>query len=174
MTKKIILLVLILPVIVMISLFTTTDAVSLAISIPVTGIDIEEDNIVYMDIKDKLDVSYTVYPTNATNQKVTMSMEPVGTSRSCNLDFDGKTITPKSVGVSKVYLSTVDGGFKDSFIIQVDSSVLEEIECSISEKELYVGEKASIYTEFIPETAPNRIIKYKSIRCSFRNKFSIN
>ena len=105
MTKKIILLVLILPVIVMISLFTTTDAVSLAISIPVTGINIEEDNIVYMDIKDKLNVSYTVYPTNASNQKVTMITEPVGNSRFCNLTFDSKEIVITNVPTLSLVLS---------------------------------------------------------------------
>ena len=49
MTKKILLLVLFLPIIIMVCLFTTTDAVSLAIDIPVTGIDIVEENIVYLD-----------------------------------------------------------------------------------------------------------------------------
>ena len=40
MAKKVLLLVLCLPIIIMICLFTTTDAVSLAIDIPVTGIAI--------------------------------------------------------------------------------------------------------------------------------------
>ena len=72
MTKKILLLVLFLPMIIMISLFTTTDAVSLAISIPVTGIEIVEDNIVYLDLdqEETYKIDYTVYPTNASNAEV--------------------------------------------------------------------------------------------------------
>ena len=68
MAKKVLLLVLCLPIIIMICLFTTTDAVSLAIDIPVTGIEIVEDNIVYLDLDEQetYKIDYTVYPTNAT------------------------------------------------------------------------------------------------------------
>ena len=66
MAKKVLLLVLCLPIIIMICLFTTTDAVSLAIDIPVTGIDIVEDNIVYLDLdeEESYKVDYTTYEYN--------------------------------------------------------------------------------------------------------------
>lgn len=164
MTKKILLLVLFLPMIIMISLFTTTDAVSLAISIPVTGIEIVEDNIVYLDLdqEETYKIDYTVYPTNASNAEVALSTERVGDNRLANVEFKDGYLIPKSIGMAKVYLSTIDGGFKDSFIIQVDSNMLQEIECEISDDELYVGETAVITTTFIPANAKNQVIKYKS------------
>ena len=164
MTKKILLLVLFLPMIIMISLFTTTDAVSLAISIPVTGIEIIEDNIVYLDL-DQLEtykIDYTVYPTNASNAEVALTTEKVGENRLAEVEFKEGYLIPKSIGMAKVYLTTIDGGFKDSFIIQVDSNMLQEIECEIDKDELYVGDTAYISTTFIPSNAKNQVLEYSS------------
>ena len=165
MTKKILLLVLFLPIIIMVCLFTTTDAVSLAIDIPVTGIDIVEDNIVYLDLdeEESYKVDYTVYPTNATKQQVTMKTEQVGDTRLAKVEFNDKGyIIPKSIGMAKVYLTTVDGGFQDSFIVQVDSNMLQEIDSEISADEVHVGGKAVITTEFIPANAKNQVVLYES------------
>lgn len=164
MTKKILLLVLFLPMILMISLFSTTDAVSLAIDIPVTGIEIVEDNIVYLDLdqNEKYEINYTVYPTNATNQKVSLSTEQVGEERLAKVEFVDGYLIPKSIGVAKVFLTTIDGSFKDSFIVQVDSNMLQEIESEISENKIYVGGTAVITTTFIPANATNQIIAYRS------------
>ena len=142
MKKKILLLVLCLPIIIMVCLFTTTDAVSLAIDIPVTGIEIVEDNIVYLDLDEaeSYKVDYTVYPTNATKQDVAMSYEAVGDSRLAKVEFDKDgNIIPKSIGMAKVFLTTIDGGFKDSFIVQIDSNMLQEINSEISQDEVHVG-----------------------------------
>ena len=164
MTKKILLLVMSLPLILMISLFSTADAVSLGISIPVDRIEIVEENIVYLDldIKEKYKIDYTVYPTNAKNQEVSLSTEQVGDQRLCEVDFEDGYLIPKSIGMAKVYLTTIDGGFKDSFIVQIDSNMLQEVECEISQTEMYVGNKAYITTAFIPANASNQVVAYKS------------
>ena len=50
MNKKIILLLLILPLFLMVSLFAATRTVSLAVEVPVSGIEILGDRIVYLDL----------------------------------------------------------------------------------------------------------------------------
>ena len=164
MTKKILLLVLFLPIIIMLCLFTTTDVVSLAIDIPVSGIDVFENNIVYLDLdtEEKYKVEYTVYPTNATNQAVSMTTEKIDDVRLATLEYENGYIIPKSIGMAKVYMTTADGGFKDSFIVQVDSNMLQEINCEISKDEIYVGDKAIISTEFVPSNAKNQVLSYSS------------
>ena len=164
MTKKILLLVLFLPIIIMLCLFTTTDVVSLAIDIPVSGIDVFENNIVYLDLdeQEKYKVEYTVYPTNATNQSVSMETEQINDIRLAELDYKDGYIIPKSIGMAKVYMTTADGGFKDSFVVQVDSNMLQEINSEISSDEIYVGDKAIITTEFIPSNAKNQVLTYTS------------
>lgn len=164
MNKKLILLLLILPLVLMFSIFTTTNSVGLEIKAPVSSIEILGNKMVYLDYdeKEKYFVNYTVYPLTAANKKVVFSTEQVGTGRLAQLDFEDGYIVPKSIGSAKVYLSTVDGGFKDSFIVQVDSSKVQEINCTVAKTQLMVGETVNINTTFVPENAINKILTYTS------------
>lgn len=164
MTKKLLLLILALPLVMMISLFTTTNSVSLAINVPVSGIDIIGSNIIYLNLDqaEKYQVNYTVYPTNAYNKEVTFETEVVGDAPLADLAFVDGYIVPKSVGMAKVFLTTVDGGYQDSFIVQVDSKALQEIISNVDKKEIYTGDTAVISTSFIPNTANNKLLTYTS------------
>lgn len=164
MTKKILLLVLALPLIMMVTIFTTTKQVSLAVNVPVSGISIDGSKIIYLDLdqEEQYKVDYTVYPTNAYNQEVTFSYEKYGEARKALLEFKDGYIYPKGVGSAKVTITTNDGGFSDSFIVHVDSNILQSIESSISKTKLFVGETATINTTFVPENAKDKIISYSS------------
>ena len=77
-----------------------------------------------------------------------MSYEAVGDSRLAKLKFKDGQIIPEAMGMAKVYLTTIDGGFKDSFIVQIDSNMLHEIKSEISVDEIHVGGEALITNEF--------------------------
>ena len=164
MNKKMILLILALPLILMISLFTATSTVSLAVPVPVSKIDITGDDIIYLDLDagETYQLEYTVYPTTAANQEVVFSTEKVGDSRLCELEYVDGYIIPKSSGKAKVTLITVDGAFKDSIVVQVDSNSLESISSTVSKTQIYVGEKVNISTSFVPTTASNKLLNYTS------------
>lgn len=169
MAKKLILLILILPIILMVVLFAVTKTVSTLIDVPVSNFEIiGEDRHIYIDM-DKAEtyaLEYVVYPTNAQNQGVTFSCEEVEGARLASFDFTPEAnafiVTPKSAGAAKVSLTTIDGGFKDSVIIHVDSTKLQSIECSIPESTLTVGEKTNITTSYFPENPSNTLVKYSS------------
>lgn len=163
MNKKLILLILVLPLILMISLFTTVNTVSLTVAVPVSKIEILGSKMVYLDLdkEEKYFIDYAVYPTTASNQKVEFSTEPNGNARLAELEYKDGYICPKSVGQAKVYLTTADGGFKDSLIVQVDANSLQAIECSVEKSALIVGETTRIHTEFVPRNAPNQQLKYE-------------
>ena len=164
MNKKLILLILALPLVLMISLFTATSTVSLAVPVPVSSIEITGDDIVYLDLDagEKYQLEYVVYPTTAANQDIVFSTEKVGENHLAELEYVDGYIVPKSSGKAKVTLTTVDGAFKDSIIVQVDSNSLESIDSSISKTQIYVGEKINISTTFIPSTASNKLLSYES------------
>ncbi len=163
MNKKLILLILVLPLILMISLFTTVNTVSLTVAVPVNGIDVFESETVYLDLDkgEKYFIEYAVYPTEASNQKVEFSTEAIGNSRLAELEYKDGYIYPQSVGQAKVILTTADGGFKDSLNVIVEANSLQAIECSVEESELLIGEKTTIFTEFVPRNAPNQQLKYE-------------
>lgn len=164
MNKKIILLVLILPLFLMVSLFAATRTLSLAVEVPVSGIEILGDRIVYLDLDqdETYRVDYAVYPTNAKNREVKFSTEKVGESELCELLFSENEIVPQSAGTAKVTLTTFDGGFSDSFIVEVSSGRLESIECSVEKNTLSVGETAAVSTVFKPSSASNLLLTYTS------------
>lgn len=148
----------------MISLFTATNTVSLAVKVPVTGIDIIGDNVVYLDFdaEETYKIDYAVYPTNAQNKNVTFSTEAVDGFDLAELEYVDGYVVPKSIGTAKVYLTTVDGGYKDSFIVQVDSNMLQEINSTLERDAIIVGEKVSILTDFKPATASDLMLTYSS------------
>lgn len=163
MSKKLILLMLALPLLIMLSLFTATSTVSLAVSVPVSKIEISSEPVVYLDLDEAetYTIEYTIYPTNAANKSVTFSTEKYGDEPLADLEYNDGVITPKTCGKALVYLTTVDGGFKDSFIIQVDSQSLQAIESTVSDTVIDVGGTAAITTVFTPLNAPNQQLRYE-------------
>lgn len=173
MNKRLILLILALPLILMLSLFTTANSVSIAIQVPVTGLEIilEGGNpMVYVNLDDedggKYTIDYVVYPTNATNKEVDVYFEQVDGSPLAQFKYDHETctLTPTSTGKAQVVVQTKDGGYKAGFTIQVDSrslQPLQSIQCSLSSDELFVGQTATISTTFLPANVSNKALSYQ-------------
>ncbi len=140
MTKKLILLILALPLFLMICLFTATSGVSLAVPISVSGIELSSESYVEMDLDNPREqhvIDYTVYPTNAANQAVTVSYEPLvddtgAEQRLAQFSYDEETRTlkPLSPGSAEVVITTVDGGFKARFTVYVKTKQLVSVEAS--------------------------------------------
>ena len=162
MNKKLILLILCLPLVLMLCLFSVTNTVSINVSIPVSKIVIFGDNVVYidLDVNESYFVDYTVYPTNAKNKKVSVSTEQVGSSPLAELEYVNGKIIAKSCGKAKVSLTTIDGGHRDSFIVNVISNKLHSIDSKLESESIYVGETTRITTSFIPEDSSFKMLNY--------------
>ena len=159
MNKKLILLMLALPLILMLSLFTTTSTVSLVVSVPVSKVEFNEDAIIYMDLEEVYDISYTVYPTNAANQKVVFSSEPYGEGAFATVTVQDGKLVASSCGMAKLTVTTIDGGFKDSIIVEITTTKLQSISTSVvtlkdealgDSVNIKIGEEVKIATKFSP------------------------
>ncbi len=169
MAKKLILLLLLIPIVVMILLFAATQTVSNLVEVPVTGIEIiGDESFVYLDMdkNETYSLEYAVYPTTAKNKNVSVSTEAIENENLANFDLDiqdGKvTLIPLSAGAAKVTLTTVNGGFKDSIIVYVESTRLQAIEADVATNELWVGDTVAITTTFLPTNPSNTILNYES------------
>ena len=164
MNKKLILLMLALPLILMLCLFTATSTVSLAIKVAVSKVELNEDAVVYIDLDETYDISYTVYPTNAANQNVSFSAEPVENTTTAIVKIEGNTLSAESCGKVKITVTTVDGGFKDSFIVEISTSKLQGISSSIEKDTIKLGESIGIKTTFSPLVAQYQTqLKYEVV-----------
>jgi len=163
---------LLIPLIVMISLFAATKTISIMVDVPVSGITMSDSGAqLYLDMdkNETHSLEYTVYPTNAKNKTVSATAESVNGKELASLDFDiseGKVnIIPKSAGSARVFLTTNEGGYRASVTVHVESKKsreLQSITSELSKTELQIGEKATITTEFNPKNPSNSILHYSS------------
>ena len=164
MVIMIILLILCLPLILMLSLFTTTSMVTIVADVPVTGIVINMDKseipILSLDDGDTMRVDYSVTPSGATNKEVTYSFSPIGDDKMAEFRVDGNLLVPTDHGKTKITIETVDGGFRDSFIVYVTTHRVTAIDSVAKPDTIHVGEYTTIDTAFTPHNAANQSLTY--------------
>lgn len=164
MSKKIVALILLLPLVLMMTLFTAVSTVSLSVNIPVEKIKILGDKFVSLDMdkQERYYLDYVIYPTVAVNKKVDVTVEKVGSQQLAQVEYKNGYIYPKQAGVANVCVTTADGGFRDAFQLVVKETKLKGISCSTDKSWLNVGETIQIDTQFIPTTAINKTVGYYS------------
>lgn len=164
MVIMIILLILCLPLILMLSLFTTTNVVTIVADVPVTGIVINMDKseipILSLDDGDTMRVDYSVTPGGATNKEVNYSFSPIGEEKMAEFIVDGNLLIPTDHGKTKVTLETVDGGFRESFIVYVTTRRVTAIDSTPVRDTICVGEYTTVDTLFTPHNAANQSLSY--------------
>lgn len=74
----------------------------------VTGVDLYTNEI-FIDVNESVDLSYKVYPSNATNKKVTFWSTDENIA---SVDENGK-VTLKNNGEASIIIRSVDGGYED-------------------------------------------------------------
>lgn len=169
MTKKLILLTLALPLVLMICLFALTKTVGQMIDAPVTGIEIVGERVVYLNLDEgeSYTLNYSVFPTSAKNKEVILSFEAVGEQTLAKMEYemfeDGRIVlTPTSAGVAKVKLRTVDGGHEDGITVYVESDNCTGINLFAAKTSLTVGESVNLETEFIPVRPKDERLSFTS------------
>ena len=152
MVIMIILLILCLPLILMFSLFTATEVVSIMVDVPVNSIDVLIEELVELDLDrgESIEVDYVIGPTEAGNKDVSFYFSPLGTDKLATFTVDGNKLTPTSYGSAHVTVETVDGGYRDSFDVVVYSKVVESITSTVESNILTVGESTQIKTSYYP------------------------
>lgn len=162
MVVMIILLILCLPLILMLSLFTTTNVVSIVVDVPVTGIEVAIEEIVELDLDkgESFEVDYVITPSEASKKDVKVTFSQIEDKKLATFDVEGSKITPTSYGSALVTFETVDGGFRDSFEVFVHSKVVEKIESSPGEGEIVIGQYTEIHTDYYPSIVNNEILTY--------------
>ena len=122
MKKKIMALMLMIPILLTFALFSLAKIPALITKIHVTSINILKplnDGVEFIELTEPIDhyLKYTIYPTTASNQNVQIDYGEKG------LDVDKKTgkITAKKLGTYEIKVTTDDGGYSDELEVQVTS-----------------------------------------------------
>lgn len=133
MKKKIIALIMIIPIVFLIALFSVGKAAGVYADIPVTGIQIttqNEDGFIDVDVADYDPITFLaqVQPVNARNQKYSFEISGVGGDEAPDgfEIIDGK-LHIDSVGKVKITAISAEKGFKDSVIVSAYSTKVLKI-----------------------------------------------
>lgn len=163
MVLMIILLILCLPLILMLSIFTTTSFVSIVIDVPVRGIDVLIEEVVELDLDkgETFDVDYIINPREATNKDVRFIYEQVGESKLAEFDEEGNKLVPTSYGTALVIVETLDGAFRDAFTVVVHSKRVESIVSLPLSDTVTVGQSTTVETEYFPEIVNDKSLTYR-------------
>lgn len=128
MKKKIIALIMIIPIVFLIALFSVGKAAGVYADIPVTGIQIttqNEDGFIDVDVADYEPIAFLaqVQPVNARNQKYSLEISGVGGDEAPDgfEIIDGKLYID-NVGKVKITAISAEKGFKDSVIVSAYST----------------------------------------------------
>lgn len=128
MKKKIIALIMIIPIVFLIALFSVGKAAGVYADIPVTGIQIttqNEDGFIDVDVADYEPIAFLaqVQPVNARNQKYSFEISGVGGGEAPDgfEIIDGK-LHIDNVGKVKITAISAEKGFKDSVIVSAYST----------------------------------------------------
>lgn len=164
MNKKIIALILLLPMILMMTLYTAVNTVSLQVKVPVSKIEILSEEFVSLNLDkgERFFVDYAVYPTTASNKEVNFSTENIGEQPKAELEYSNGYIVPKSAGMAYACFTTVDGSYRARVQVVVKSTQLVGISCSLSSSTLIVGQTATITTQYNPTSASDKTVEYIS------------
>lgn len=129
MKNKIIALMAVIPLIILFTIMSLTTSVSVAISIPVSGVIISTETtegVLTIDMAEYMSDKYLqveVLPQAAANREYKLVFEEVEGSETGEVEItDDGLILPKKTGMVKVSAVTNDGGFRDSIIINVIST----------------------------------------------------
>lgn len=134
MKKKIIALIMIIPIVFLIALFSVGKAAGVYADIPVTGIQIttqNEDGFIDVDVADYDPIAFLaqVQPVNARNQKYSFEISGVGGDEAPDgfKIIDGKLHIDNVVGKVKITAISAEKGFKDSVIVSAYSTKVLKI-----------------------------------------------
>lgn len=153
MKQRIVALVMIIPIVLMICVFSAANVVTLAMPIPVSGIELEmkqEETLSLSAGVDTLEIKARAIPLNASNQKLNYSYAEISGKRPAEIEIDAEgVIRAKRVGSLKITVSTAEGGFSKSFLLHVTSEKATEIEITVPES-MVSGEKKDLYKPSVP------------------------
>lgn len=140
MKKKIIALIMIIPIVFLIALFSVGKAAGVYADIPVTGIQIttqNEDGFIDVDVAkyDPIAFLAQVQPVNARNQKYSFEISGVGGDEAPDgfEIIDGK-LHIDNVGKVKITAISAEKGFKDSVIVSAYSTKVLKIEPFVNDE----------------------------------------
>ncbi|GAB6395362.1 MAG: Ig-like domain-containing protein [Bacteroidales bacterium] len=125
-------------------------------NVPVSGVSIAAADS--LAVGDTLRLHATIEPANATNQAVTWSSD---NDLVATVDAAG-LVTGVSAGEAHIFVTTVDGGLKDSVLIKVYTIAVEGVTIAAAVDSVGVGHTLKLTAKVTPDNATDKSVTWSS------------
>ena len=133
-----------------------SDTCSVSVSTPVSSVSISPETV-SLNVGDKQQLSTEVLPGSASDKSVVYSSSDEAV---CTVNSTG-LVTAVGNGSSTVTVTSNDGGFTDSSVVNVTTPV-ESVTLSPESLDMEVGETQQLSTEVLPGSASDKSVVYSS------------
>lgn len=163
MKYKVVSLILIIPLVLMFCVFSAANIASLKVPIAVNSVTIFHDNQEKLNLAEgnEFQINAQVMPRNASNKGLIYSYERVNNSPLPNLEISEEGLVKASgYGIAKITVTTKDGAYKRSFLLEVTSTIATDLEISLNtQSDIIVGDEFTLNCNVLPvETLDKSVI----------------
>ena len=166
MKYKVITLIMLIPLVLMVCVFSAANFTSLQVPIPVSSISIYHDKLEIVNLAEDstFQINAQAMPINASNKGLIYTYESVNSKPMPTLEIDENGLVKASgYGTAKVTVTTKDGAYKKSFLLEVTSTVATELIANLSvTEEIFVGDSFEILTSVLPDEALDKNVRFSS------------
>ena len=166
MKNKVIALILIIPIVLMFCVFSAANIATLNVPIAVSSISLFHDwqETINLAESNQFQINAQVMPRNASNKGLIYSYEAVGGKPTPEIVIseDG-IVTANGYGTAKITVTTKDGSYKKSFLLQVTSTKATHIAIELNTStDIVVGAAFKMLATALPNEALDKNITFSS------------
>jgi len=166
MKNKVIILIMLIPIVLMVCVFSAANFTALQVPIAVSSVSLYHENLEVINLVENntFQINAQVSPINASNKGLIYTYEAVNGKQTPSLNIDNKgLITASGYGTAKVIVTTKDGAYKKSFMLVVTSTKATELVANLSKTDdIVVGDEFSILTAVLPNEALDKLVTFSS------------
>ena len=170
MKYKVVSLIMIIPLVLMLCVFSAANIATLKVSIPVSSVTVfnEAHETINLAEGNELQIDAQVLPRNASNKGLLFASEEIQGQEYPNIEIDENgLIKANGNGLAKIIVTTKDGAYKKSFILEVTSTLATDMSISLNTTEdIVVGDEFKVIGKINPEEALDKRIEFSSSNSS--------
>lgn len=166
MKNKIVALILIVPLVLMFCVFSAANIASIKVPISVSGVTLfhNQQEIVNLAEGDEFQINAQVLPRNASNKGLMYTYESVDGNPVPILNINNEGFVRASgYGLAKITVTTKDGAYKKSFLLEVTSTLATDIILNLNTTEdIMIGDKFNLIAKILPDETIDKSVKFSS------------
>ena len=166
MKYRVLTLIMLIPLVLMVCVFSAANFSSLQVPISVSSVALLHEKLEVINLAESntFQINAQVMPINASNKGLIYTYESVSARPMPTLSIsENGFVTASGFGTAKIVVTSKNGAYKKSFILEVTSTVATDLVANLSkETDIFVGDEFEILTQVLPDEALDKNVRFYS------------